>query len=78
MSDVGPREEDGDYAREFFDTYERAVASLAVDQDGAPVLMCSHHPETPATAEDLFETPLCSGCAIGLDRRDDEQQEWDS
>jgi hypothetical protein len=46
------------------------------DQDGVAVVMCAHHPDEPATAEDLFGTPLCD-CAIGLDRRDDEQREWD-
>lgn len=42
-----------------------------------PVVMCANHPEEPAEGEDLFGTPLCDGCALGLDARDEAASAWD-
>lgn len=57
--------------------WAETFGSVAFDQDGAPVVFCANHPDEPATAEDLFETPLCDGCSRGLDARDEAAASWD-
>jgi hypothetical protein len=51
---------------------------MTPDQDGVPVDMCANHEYEPATSETLHGTPICDGCARGLDARDDAARDWDA